>query len=592
MFALALDEQLYDFTDDSYKAPALNTFSRTLELQSVAQANHLAGISKEALRPFIEELEWSIAKDPALSKQQRALCKVHLASINENLGEPDRIARGVSGLRIVLGKYLDAIISEIRLIIENSPNRKLDLVALASSFIVQAETTGFPRRHTYHTVQNSFIRHLKYKDAFDPKLLLDDFFTGFPVKPTQFDCVFLAEGEFRKFPKVLAAFSLKALETPPDWENVSKDQRLFLESRQPSQLYLTVEGLQARSPVKAHEVATAILDEFAALVGFHEHKLVFKPTSLSLVREVSSKRIYRIRDAPDAMHCWVTHAKSAEQDVLALAAATHGKELTEASSNRLRRAVRLHRSALQSNSAENQLIDLWAGLEGLVTRPGKESQRLEYFAECLLPSLILSYPEKLFVSAYRDLTKVEPAATATIAKLSGDDSSFSKFVRIVLCTEHGLLRTEIIENLKNSPLLLNKIWRLSQNFKNRATVKHTLRHHRQKVRWHLARIYHTRNSIMHSAQALPYLSAIVENLHFYVDTLIKSIQKTAAISPERLTIEGALQYLASWEKYQLDSITRDGEDSEALLKDSDVWGVLFGINMALAPNQDRDLVTP
>lgn len=62
-FALALDEQLYDLTDDSFKAPALNSFTRTLELQNIAQANHSAGISKEALKPFIEELLASVGRD-------------------------------------------------------------------------------------------------------------------------------------------------------------------------------------------------------------------------------------------------------------------------------------------------------------------------------------------------------------------------------------------------------------------------------------------------------------------------------------------------------------------------------------------------
>jgi hypothetical protein len=59
-FALSLDEQLYDMTDDSFKAPALNTYSRTFELQAVASANHSAGISKDAHNPFIDELEWSL----------------------------------------------------------------------------------------------------------------------------------------------------------------------------------------------------------------------------------------------------------------------------------------------------------------------------------------------------------------------------------------------------------------------------------------------------------------------------------------------------------------------------------------------------
>jgi hypothetical protein len=161
---------------------------------------------------------------------------------------------------------------------------------------------------------------------------------------------------------------------------------------------------------------------------------------------------------------------------------------------------------LQSNSAENQLIDLWAGLEGLVSRPGRESQRLEFFAECLLPAITLSYPEKLFVSAYRDLSRIAAGGRSIAKELSGSDSDFSKFVRMVLCAEHDKQRERFIDAAKFHPRLLNRMWRLSEVFKSRTATQQTLRRHRQKVSWHLARIYHTRNSIMHSASGAASLS--------------------------------------------------------------------------------------
>lgn len=272
----------------------------------------------------------------------------------------------------------------------------------------------------------------------------------------------------------------------------------------------------------------------------------------------------------------------------AFVAATHGNHLTEASANKLQRALRLHRSALLSNSAENQLIDLWAGLEGLVSRPGREGQRLEYFSECLLPALILSYPEKLFLSAYRDLSSVAPRARTLAGTLPGKDSPFSKFVRLVLCQGYETQRQAFIDLLKPFPLLLNKVWRLSEMFKNRTSTQQTLRRHRQKVAWHIARIYHTRNSIMHSATALPHLPTLVENLHVYVDALIKAVQRTANLSPERINIDGVLQYLTVWERYRLHAITHDGVNNEAAPTDADVWSIVFGEGLALAPKQDAE----
>lgn len=592
-FALSLNEQLFDLTDDSFKAPAFNTFTRTLELQSVASANHAAGIAKEALVPFVDELEWSVAKDPVLDSQQRELCKLHIASIRENLGEPDRIARGVSGLRTVLGNYFSDVTESIRETLVNKPTHKQKLEALAAIFVVQAEAVGFPRRHSYHVTQNALIRSLKSEDAFDPAVRLDDFFSGFPKERTKYSCLFLSDGEFGRFPTLLRNFSISAGPTPPNWEGITANQQGFISSKKPSQHFILLEEIEAKSPAQAHQIAASVFEEFTGLVKFFEHRQIYEATALSLVRDDTSKRIYRIHDAPDPMHCWVTHTLADEQEMLEFASATHGKRFHDISAKKLRRAIRLHHSALISGEAENQLIDLWAALEGLVSRPGRESQRLQYFSECILPALTLTYPEKLFLSVYRDLSQVAPEARALLFTLNGNDSGFSKFVRIVLCAEHDSLREEFISKLQNHPLLLNKAWRLSELFKNRTTAQQTLRKHRQKVSWHLARIYHMRNSIMHSATSLPSLPTLVENLHVYIDTLIKALQKTAMLSPERLTIDGALQYLSVWERYRLHSITHEAASSnEAAPTDKDVWSIVFGDRLALAPKQEREPALP
>ena len=542
--------------------------------------------------PFVDELEWSASRDPVLDQQQKALCKLHLASMRENAGEQDRIVRGVSGLRTVLGDYFADTVSKIRETISLHPKNKADISALAATFIVQAETDGWPRRHTYHVAQNALIRHLRYEDNFKPESLLDDFFSGFPSDPTKFSCLFIGGGEFERYPKLLDAFEISVLLDSPTWEGIKPDQQKFLASKTGNQRFLQINGISARSPAQAHQVATGHFEEFIGIVRFFEHKLSLSVSELSLVIEDKTKRIYIVHDAPDPMHCWVSHTGAGEDDLMDFVSATHGNHLSDLASSKLRRTIRLHRSALLSSSAENQLIDLWAGLEGLVSRPGRESQRLEFFSECLLPALILTYPEKLFVSAYRDLSRVAPEARAIALELAGEDSGLSKFVRMVLCTDHQVSRDRFIEALRPHPLLLNKIWRLSEMFKSRAATQQTLRKHRQKVSWHLARIYHTRNSIMHSAMALPHLSTLVENLHVYVDTLVKAIQKIANLSPERITIDGALQYLSMWEKYRLHSITHNVVDSDAPPNDSDVWAIVFGENLALAPTQDREPLFP
>jgi|SRR3989344_5286315 hypothetical protein len=582
-FALSLDEQLYDLTDDSFKAPALNTFSRTLELQNIAQANHTAGISKDALRPFIEELSASVGKDAALSSRQKKLATFYIGSITENLAEADRIARGASGLRIAIGNYFESIIVKIKKIILESPKEKKNLASLVASFIVQAETLGFPRRHTYYVTQNTLITKLKKRGFFEVEQLLEKFFLHFLGEPSDYDCLFIGSESFSKYPQLLARFNITITKEPPGWEGVSADQRKFLDSIRQDEYYLQLTTKKQLSPAQAQKISCSIINEFVGLVKFYAHQEGLQSSKLSLVRDKNSGKIFRLHEALDPMHCWVSHTSATEDEMLEMGAITHGTALKSNSANKIRRTLRLHQSALKSNSAENQLIDLWAGFEALVSRPGRESQRLEYFSECLLPALTLTYPQKILTSAYCDVTRNFPMCKDVISGIPGDASNFCKFTRLVLCPDHKKAQDEFASHLVKHPLLMNRIWHISEIFKNRTETQKTLKHHRQKVKWHLSRIYHTRNSIMHSASALPYLPTLVENLHFYLDTLIKCIQKVSAQTPEQKNIDGILQYLATWEKYRLHALTSDTVRSDAPLTDADVWDVVFGAHLALTP---------
>src|SRR3989344_1090419 len=514
-FALSLDEQLYDLTDDSFKAPALNTFSRTLELQNIAQANHTAGISKDALRPFIEELSASVGKDAALSSRQKKLATFYIGSITENLAEADRIARGASGLRIAIGNYFESIIVKIKKIILESPKEKKNLASLVASFIVQAETLGFPRRHTYYVTQNTLITKLKKRGFFEVEQLLEKFFLHFLGEPSDYDCLFIGSESFSKYPQLLARFNITITKEPPGWEGVSADQRKFLDSIRQDEYYLQLTTKKQLSPAQAQKISCSIINEFVGLVKFYAHQEGLQSSKLSLVRDKNSGKIFRLHEALDPMHCWVSHTSATEDEMLEMGAITHGTALKSNSANKIRRTL--------------------------------------------------------------------PMCKDVISGIPGDASNFCKFTRLVLCPDHKKAQDEFASHLVKHQLLMNRIWHISEIFKNRTETQKTLKHHRQKVKWHLSRIYHTRNSIMHRASALPYLPTLVENLHFYLDTLIKCIQKVSAQTPEQKNIDGVLQYLATWEKYRLHALTSDTVRSDAPLTDADVWDVVFGAHLALTP---------
>lgn len=65
LFAQRIEEALFNFSLDSYKAPALNTHTRCLELIATSKEVLSHRITPKALLPIIEELASSIRNDRA-----------------------------------------------------------------------------------------------------------------------------------------------------------------------------------------------------------------------------------------------------------------------------------------------------------------------------------------------------------------------------------------------------------------------------------------------------------------------------------------------------------------------------------------------
>lgn len=583
-FVQALDEQLYDFTDDSYKAPALNTFTRTLELQSLANLNHLTGRGQDALIPFVEELEWSVRRDPVLSPQLRAICQVQVKSVRETLGQPNRVARNLAGIRIALGDYFQSIQAAIAHCIETTPKHKDDLAQLAANFVVQAEVAGFPRRHTYHTLQNQILRKLPQLKTIDHAALLTSFFAYFKLDDAEHYCLFIADDGIKKYGKLLATYEMEVLEVLPEIPNLSPQQLEFLGTKTDNQVYLKLNKLQAESPVAAHEMGSRLFADFMSVVRYVEHRLSYALSGLSLVVRQTDNKCFMVRDSPDPMHCWSSSHSAGEGEMLQLVEVLHGPHLLEESAYRLRRAVRYHGAALRSGSPENQLVDLWAALEGLLSQPPHGGRRIDFFAESLIPPLTLTYPEKILRSLYSKITRLSSIPKLLESSVPTGTSEFSKFVHLLLCTEYEEQRKLLFSTLSENPLLKNRSYRVAMSLNTRAATLETLKNHREKIRWHVDRIYATRNSIMHNASALPYLPTLVENLHVYNDALVNSIAKVPLAADEAVSIESILQYIASWEKYRLQSLAEGASAvAKTQVKTDDVWAVVFGAQLALAP---------
>ena len=69
-------------------------------------------------------------------------------------------------------------------------------------------------------------------------------------------------------------------------------------------------------------------------------------------------------------------------------------------------------------------------------------------------------------------------------------------------------------------LLRHRMYRLHVMMEKPSEVMKHLKRHAEKLKWHIDRIYRTRNMIVHAGVSPQYLETLLENIHSYYDILI------------------------------------------------------------------------
>lgn len=128
----------------------------------------------------------------------------------------------------------------------------------------------------------------------------------------------------------------------------------------------------------------------------------------------------------------------------------------------------------------------------------------------------------------------------TIEKVKEGSNTFEKCAALIsMDKENETYRKEIYPLIKNNVLLKNRLYTLMEKLHSAKSIVSTMEEHRQRVVWHVQRIYRMRNMIAHSMERFPpyYLDTLIENLHIYVDRILELLLTTSIKNPDIETIE-------------------------------------------------------
>lgn len=264
-------------------------------------------------------------------------------------------------------------------------------------------------------------------------------------------------------------------------------------------------------PFSAVDAARADVEVILNTYNCFVHNKNITTCKHGLVKQKGESEYEKIYDAPNYMRR--NQMKPKEQRISMLV-----NTVTRAMSYSLINSISLHNIAINSDEPKTQLMMLWTIFELLVETSQSIMDRVNYISNAVSTVLCLRYYRHSIETLLAGVMNESSIENILQKEVRGKDS-FEKFAFIL--KDNTVLQQEIENVIKNYPLMEYKFKCFCALFSSKENVKYDLCRHADRVRWQLMRIYRNRCMIVHDGKHLPYLTEILENLHFYVDEMIE-----------------------------------------------------------------------
>lgn len=206
------------------------------------------------------------------------------------------------------------------------------------------------------------------------------------------------------------------------------------------------------------------------------------------------------------------------------------------------RLIEKHNAAIYSESTSDSLLSLWAVLESQIDNESEESSdKFTPVSDYVIPFLKSTYIYKLTSTCANDIKHWDPNFFNAYIMSNGFGTNEVEHTFAFLAFEkEQSARDELYKNTEQFPLLRFRVYELSETFSDSKGIKRIVNVHSDRVKWHLRRIYRSRNYIIHDGIQPAHCEELVENLHSYVDIVINKTIDLIDQSPYRDTVRDIL----------------------------------------------------
>ncbi len=526
-FAQSMEEMLFHYGHDSLKVPALNFRFLCFETRSVIVKINDGILDKGNLQPLIKELLESFNNDPVA----KSLYGADFNSLFFSKTAQGEIDRGfkVNNKDLDLNAdkisvVLDYLIADMdiddkyyttlkSMIISNMKNESCtmenmdEIYQLTRILLVDLINYSYNQEFIYMVVMDLFFNSSKPVCGIEETL--NRFFSYFDFNPKNFTVIMPLKD--RKLYQTLSSFNDLNI-------NIKINRGHFFKGS--CEWIIEFDGINAYDPYGARDVANKMLNFYISLIQYNNHKTQFYNSQYVVVKLENSGKTYNISTPLKPIQRGKTLSKS-----LASSKITSLLNTLPILREKIMNAINLHSSAILSNDVGNQLINLWTIIEILIPIERENTfSKINQICNVLTTVLNAQYTVSLINQLHSDIQHCLPDYVDTILNtIDFDGDSIEKLTAILTIDKYNDVRNGLMIQLNSYPLLQYRINKYSTIFSCPKEIKHFLSVHRERLNWHIMRIYRSRNMYVHDGDLFPYKDIIIQNLHYYVDVLIDTI---------------------------------------------------------------------
>ena len=520
LFANIVDETTFNYTTDSYKASALHSLSLMDELLSTIKNIDRGVIREQALESVVNELNWSIDHDEVIKELISEKKLSGLVPIINPASNRIVLKNAIEMLlaTISVADYLHKLKETISELVKNN-RQKEKLERQARIFITHLKFMGYEEEYIYYKNKDFFFSS---NIIINSENQIDDFLALFSGIPVEYKVIFIANNIAAQIQNIITA---QGDEVGDDFNIGVNNNRVrrFKKKRHANWKFITI-SVKTMDMYAARSAAVDKMESLSNLFSFYHHKNTLTYQDVCMVVETANPTTFMKikKPTPNIVRCKDLKPLSASRLFIKAASQV---DMEPGSLLRIVKSLRLHQAALTADTLENQFVNLFTALEILIPKQADSGKdRILQIYETLIPYLCLGYYDKLVSSVVDSIKQWNPAMLTHIEQTVTEGTTTNEKVcaYMLLQKYDNDLDTVVYTALTADHyyLLRHRMNRLHVLMEKPSELTKHLKHHEQKLKWHIDRIYRTRNLIVHSGAAPYYLETLLENIHSYYDILI------------------------------------------------------------------------